>query len=157
MFEKIVIAHDGSAHAERAFGYAVGLARREGAKLVLVHIDEETIGKGGGPMLADEEEIRGELSKLPEELADDGIDATMRATTVRLGGPAPAIVEIANDEGADLIVAGSAGMSALSGVFLGSVTHKLIHLADQPVLIVTPNSKPAGDRTVRMTSSQANA
>jgi nucleotide-binding universal stress UspA family protein len=141
VFKKIALAHDGSVHAERALAYATALAEREEAPLVIVHVDEQVMAKGGGPLLADETEILAEIKRIPERLAKDGVDATVRVATVRTGGPAPAIVKIADEEGADVIVAGSTGLSSLSGLLLGSVTHKLLHLAKQPILVITPESK----------------
>ena len=49
---------------------------------------------------------------------------------------AKGIVQCANDEQADLIVAGSHGRSGLSGLLLGSVSSKLVTLAQVPVLVV---------------------
>jgi nucleotide-binding universal stress UspA family protein len=55
----------------------------------------------------------------------------------------PVIAEIADDAGADLIVAGTRGYGPLAGLLLGSVTHRLLHIAHCPVLVVPPKS--AGD------------
>jgi len=143
MFKKVVLAHDGSPHAERALAYATALAKRDQAPLVIVHVDEEVIAKGGGPLIANEDEVEEAIKKTAEELAGEGLDVTVRVPTIRLGGPAPAIVEVATEEGADVIVVGSTGASSLAGLFLGSVTHKLLHLAKQPILVVTQDSKLA--------------
>jgi len=143
MFKKVVLAHDGSPHAERALAYATALAKRDQAPLVIVHVDEEVIAKGGGPLIANEDEVEEAIKKTAEQLAGEGLDVTVRVPTIRLGGPAPAIVEVATEEGADVIVAGSTGVSSLAGLFLGSVTHKLLHLAKQPILVVTQDSKLA--------------
>jgi nucleotide-binding universal stress UspA family protein len=59
---------------------------------------------------------------------------------VMLGGPAHAIEEIAAEAGADLIVVGMRGHSALAGLLVGSVTQRLLHVARRPVLVV-----PAAD------------
>jgi nucleotide-binding universal stress UspA family protein len=53
-----------------------------------------------------------------------------------LGQEAPAILDVAEDFGADLIVMGSRGLTDLSGLLLVSVAHKVIHLASCPVLAV---------------------
>jgi nucleotide-binding universal stress UspA family protein len=53
-----------------------------------------------------------------------------------LGGPAPAILNIAHEAGADLIVVGTRGRSAVAGLLVGSVAHRLLHLSDLPVLVV---------------------
>jgi nucleotide-binding universal stress UspA family protein len=53
-----------------------------------------------------------------------------------LGGPAPAIEEIADNAGGDLIVMGTRGHSPVAGLLLGSVTQRLLHIARRPVLAV---------------------
>ncbi len=55
---------------------------------------------------------------------------------VMVGGPAHVIAEIADHVSADLIVTGTRGHSPLSGLLLGSVTQRLLHIAKQPVLAV---------------------
>ena len=53
-------------------------------------------------------------------------------------GPSPLfeIVTDAQEHGVDVIVMGSRGPGDLAGLLLGSTAHKVIHLADRPVLIV---------------------
>ena len=57
-----------------------------------------------------------------------------------LGGPGRAIADIADGAGADLIVVGTRGHSSIPGVILGSVAHRLLHIAGRPVLAVPPTS-----------------
>jgi nucleotide-binding universal stress UspA family protein len=61
---------------------------------------------------------------------------------VTAGGAAHAIAEIAKKQGADLIVAGTRGYGPIAGLLLGSVTHRLLHIAHCPILVVP--STPAG-------------
>ena len=59
MFKTILWATDGSETAARALPYALGLAETDKAKLVVVHVREIFVGRGGGyPVLADETELR---------------------------------------------------------------------------------------------------
>lgn len=141
MFKKIVVCLDGSEQAERTLPYAAGLAKRDAAAVVLVHVEEDTIGKGGGPLNANEDEVRAKIADHASSLSDQGMETSVRTASVMLGGPAPSIVKFADEEGADLILVGSRGLSALSGVLLGSVAQRLLHLAKQPVLVVPPDAR----------------
>ena len=137
MFKTIVLATDGSEAADRAAQVAIDLARENGAKLVLAHIDERIVAKGDMPPVhADEEKIKSEIKEKAAALAGDGIDASAEFGTVTLGGPGPGILEIADRDDADVIVAGTRGRSSLTGLLVGSVTHKLLHISKRPVLAV---------------------
>jgi nucleotide-binding universal stress UspA family protein len=61
--------------------------------------------------------------------------------SVILGGPAHAIEEIAEGADADLIVAGTRGHAPVSGLLLGSVTQRLLHIAKRPVLVVPQDTR----------------
>jgi nucleotide-binding universal stress UspA family protein len=54
------------------------------------------------------------------------------------GGAAHAIADAAKEAGADLVVVGTRGQGPLTGLLLGSVTHRLLHVAPCPVLAVPP-------------------
>jgi nucleotide-binding universal stress UspA family protein len=137
MFKTIVLATDGSEGAGRAGQVAVDLAKENGAKLILAHVDERIAAKGDMPsVLPNEEKVRDEVKAQAEALTADGIDASVEFRSVALGGPGPAIIEIADRVGADLIVAGTRGHSSLAGLLVGSVTHRLLHIAKRPVLTV---------------------
>ena len=136
MFKTIVLALDGSETSKRAIPVAVELAKRDGAKLVLAHVDERVVAKGGGDIHFDEQEIQSDVRKLAEELAGDGLETGVEMADVMAGGAGRVIAEIAERVSADLIVTGTRGHSPVGGVLVGSVTQRLLHLAKQPVLVV---------------------
>ena len=138
MFKTIVLALDGSEDAQRAVPMATELARQDGARLVVAHVEQDVAGKGGGPIPATEDEIQAEIRKQAQQLSSDGIETSVEMRNVMLGGPARPIAEIAKEANADLIVVGTRGHSAAAGVLLGSVTQRLLHTAPCPVLVVPP-------------------
>jgi nucleotide-binding universal stress UspA family protein len=140
MFKKIVWATDGSENSERALEYVKSLARESGASVVAAHCEEILVAAGGrgGPSLdPGEGELHAEIARQVEELKAAGVDVTVRrgSAPAGAGGVAHVISEIAKEEGADLIVAGRRGHSAIGGL-LGSVTQRLLGIAECPVLVV---------------------
>jgi nucleotide-binding universal stress UspA family protein len=138
MFKTIVLALDGSEGSARAMSFAVELAKRDGAKLVIAHAEERIVGKGGGDIHADEDQIQAEIRSRAEELSAQGVETSVEMADVMLGGPAHVIAEIADREQADLIVVGTRGHSAVPGLVLGGVTQRLLHIAHRPVLAIPP-------------------
>jgi len=137
MFNTIVLATDGSDAAEKAERVAVELARESKAKLVLAHVDERIAAKGDMPSVTPhEEETKKELTAKVDALSSEGIDTSVEFASVVLGGPGPAILDIADAADADVIVTGTRGRSSLTGLLVGSVTHKLLHISKRPVLAV---------------------
>jgi nucleotide-binding universal stress UspA family protein len=136
MFSRIVCATDGSENANRALDAAKALARENDASLVLVHIVERYATKGGLAVYPDEEQLAAKLEQLTKELCAEGLKATLRI--VDHVGPQPAheIADVAREEGADLLVVGTRGHGALTGLVLGSVALRLLHVAPCPILAV---------------------
>jgi nucleotide-binding universal stress UspA family protein len=140
MFKKIVLALDGSEGSKAAIPVAVELAKRDDAKVVIAHVEQDLAGKGGAPVPITEDEIQAEIRRRAEELSGQGVETSVEMRNIVLGGPAHAIAEIADESNADLIVAGTRGHTAMAGALLGSVTQRLLHVAHQPVLVVpSPN------------------
>jgi nucleotide-binding universal stress UspA family protein len=136
MFRAIIWATDGSSQAEKALPFAKGLAKASGARLIVVHVNEFIAGRGAGPVNFKEDQVQASIGKQVENLKREGFDASLQLAEVMAGGAAHVIAEIASKEGADLIVAGTRGHGTLSGLLLGSVTYRLLHIANCPVLIV---------------------
>ncbi len=146
MSSKIVVGIDGSEGADRALAEATSVAQRDGAAIVLCHVVERIAAKGAmAPLHADEPAVEEKLEGQAADLRGAGIDADVRLEPIVLGGPARSIADLADQTGADLIVVGTRGHSALAGLVLGSVTQKLLHLASCPVLCV-PDRAGGADR-----------
>jgi nucleotide-binding universal stress UspA family protein len=142
MFETIVWATDGSAGADRALPYAKELVAREGANLVVVHVKELMVGRAGGyPVFADDEEAEARIRAQVEKLREEGLDVTLEVPTAAGSQPAHLIAEVAEEVGADAILIGRRGHGPLAGLLLGSIAHRLLHIAPCPVIAVADRDR----------------
>ena len=141
MFKKIIWATDGSEPSDKALPYVKSLAKESGASVTVLHVSEAFAGSraAGLPVFVDEDEMKAKIERQVEELGSDGIEAEANVISGTGAHPAHAIAEAAREGGADLVVAGTRGHTALGGLLLGSVTQRLLHIAPCPVLAV-----PAG-------------
>jgi nucleotide-binding universal stress UspA family protein len=143
MFKTVVWATDGSDTAAKALPYAIALAEGDHSKLVVVHVREIFVGRGGGyPVLADETELRHKIAEQVKVLKKDGLEATFVVRTCTAGHAAHAIADVARELEADLIVVGTHGYGRVAGLLIGSVTQGLLHSGVCPVLAV-PTGTPA--------------
>lgn len=144
MFGSIVVGTDGSDTASKAVEKAVELAAALGARLLVVSAFEPV-----SPT-----RLREEAQNAPADLQwminpREDVDATLRGaaeaaeargvqaeTFARQGDPADAILDVAEEQGADLIVVGNKGMTGAKRFLLGSVPNKVSHHAPCSVLII---------------------
>jgi len=139
MFKTIVWATDGSEGADRALGFAKDLAASGGAKLVAVHVKELMLGRAAGfPVLADKDQLAAKIHQQVEAAREEGFDAIFDLRTGAAGRAAQLIVDAARTAGADVIVVGTRGHSPVTGLLVGSITQRLLHVAPCPVLAVPP-------------------
>jgi nucleotide-binding universal stress UspA family protein len=137
MFEKIVLAVDGSEQSRKAVPLAADLAKKSDAEVIVVHVREHVVDLGG----VWEQESRSRAAAIVDaackELEAAGVTARadVRRSLAGSGRIAQEIIEAADEEDADLIVMGSRGVSDLRGLLLGSVAHKVLQLSSQPVLV----------------------
>jgi nucleotide-binding universal stress UspA family protein len=137
MFEKIVLAVDGSESSRRATDVAMQLAKLSGAEVVVFHARErEMAGRAGVVDLETSTETHKLLDDTVRSLKEVEVSARGEMRNALIGRVPRAIVETAVAEGADVIVIGTRGLSDWGGLFLGSVTHRVIHLAEIPVMVV---------------------
>jgi nucleotide-binding universal stress UspA family protein len=138
MFKKIVWATDGSESAEKALPLARSLAESDEASMIVVYVVEAFAGSraAGLPVYVDQSEVTERVERRIGELEAAGLRVERRIVEELGARPAPVIAEAARETGADLIVVGTRGHSAIGGLLLGSVTQRLLHIAPCPVLVV---------------------
>lgn len=157
MFKTIVWATDGSDAADRALEYAKSIASGKGATLFAVHSNEHFSGgrSTGYPVLADEEDIEKKIRKQVETAQSEGFDASFDLVDGVAGRAAHAIADVAHMVGADVIVVGTRGHAPVTGLLLGSVTQRLLHIAPCPVLAVPPTAVAAEQREPLLAGKEA--
>jgi len=156
VFKTIIWATDGSETADRALPYARGLAEGKDKTLVVVHVKELLVGRGGGyPVYADEDEFVTKIEAQVEEIRQAGVAATLKLATATTHGPAHFVAEAAEEAAADVIVVGTRGHSPISGALLGSVAQHLLHDANCPVLAIPPLKEADVAETERETVEAA--
>jgi nucleotide-binding universal stress UspA family protein len=144
MFRSIVVGTDGSETAGEAVREAIELAKAVGATVDVVSAYEPV----------SQQRLREEARQAPADLQwmvnpREDVDATLREAAERIesagvevqtfareGDPADAILDVAEERGADLIVVGNKGMTGAKRFLLGSVPNKVSHHAPCSVLII---------------------
>jgi nucleotide-binding universal stress UspA family protein len=137
----IVCGIDGSEESRSALRVAAALAERLGLRLVMAHVSADAVFAGGSGPLEPVAMPAPELSRVGERLLDRVADAEQVLFAERRvlhGLPAERLADLADEEGAYLIVVGSRGGGAFKRAFLGSVSSDVIGLARRPVLVVPP-------------------
>jgi nucleotide-binding universal stress UspA family protein len=138
MYGKILVAVDQSPVAGQVLAAARELAQLSGGEVRVLHLREREVMGGRGGVLGYEtgEEARATAGQAVAALAEAGIKVSGEARNTPFGHAAREIIGEARDFGAEVIVMGSRGHGDLAGLVLGSTAHKVIHLADRPVLVV---------------------
>ena len=143
MVETILVPTDGSVHAEKAVAFAADIALKYGAAIILLHVlSDPGSGRVPGEMraLARLEHIRITERDIRQASANEVLrhadtearshGATRIERVIEEGDPTRRILAFAKAREADLIVMGSRGLGDLQGLLLGSVSHKVGHLAE---------------------------
>ncbi len=136
--ERIMVPVDGSDSSRRAAEYAAALAKSIGARVMVLHCRKPL------PVILGEPYFQAAYNKIMEyvrqlmvpylELFEDaGVPCVER---ILEGAAHEMIVEAARTEKSDLIVMGSRGRTDFQGMLLGSVTHRVLHSAPCPVLVI---------------------
>jgi nucleotide-binding universal stress UspA family protein len=144
VFKSIVVGTDGSDTAKQAVQQAVELASAVGASIDLVSAYEPVpqyrlaVERRQAPedlqwAINPREDVDATLESAASVAREAGVEASVYP---RQGDPADAILDVAEEQEADLIVVGNRGMTGAKRFLLGSVPDKVSHHAPCSVLIV---------------------
>jgi nucleotide-binding universal stress UspA family protein len=127
MFKTLVIALDGSRRCDAAVAAVIAQAD-PGARVVAVHVKTHAAEPGLAAVV--QEQI--------DRLTAAGLPVEVDGSTTVMGDEANVIARVARRNEADVIVAATRGYAPLAAVLEGSVSQRLLHLADCPVLVIPP-------------------
>ncbi len=146
MFRNILVAVDGSSHADQALTQAMDLAESEHTRLTLITAATDLSapaylmpGAPIGELIADAHaEAEAILRRARDRVPDD-----LPVTTVLTDQPIRvALIHQIKDGHHDLVVMGSRGRGAVRSTLLGSVSHYVLHHSPVPVLIIHAERTP---------------
>lgn len=140
MFEKILVAHDGSGGAQRAFDAAVELASRLRASLHMIGVEEDLPRYAETTMMEADEEKEAEDTYFGQLAEQAKRRAALHSVSLECsiipGHEVKAIVDFAIQGGFDLLVVGFTGHSAAYEHLWGGTSHNLTRMAPCSVLVV---------------------
>jgi nucleotide-binding universal stress UspA family protein len=145
-FTRILAPTDFSEDSNHALGYAIELAQKFAAEIIVIHVDQPLspviigdlspgLDMGTVNQIAEEQRLGAlkELDKLTGRIRESGLKAR---SLMRVGAPFLEIINAAQSENADLIVMGTHGRSGLAHVLIGSVSERVVNKAPCPVLTI---------------------
>lgn len=150
LIKRILVPLDGSKLGEAAIPYVEQLAKSLDAEIVLFQVGESITVSGGfddgvfyakpTPQDLDKRKAFGiaYLDGVGKPLRKQGLEAS---SVLVMGHAAEQIMNYAEDNAIDLVALSSHGRSGMGRWVFGSVTDKVIHTGDIPVLVVHPNTK----------------
>lgn len=149
MFERILIAADGSKFGEKAAKVGIELAKLSGGKVIIVYVaDIRKYSSSAGLIPPFGGVSPAAIDNVVASIRDAGEKATLQVNELARaagvisermiveGNPPNEILRIAEDKNVDTIVMGSVGKTGLEKFLMGSVAEKVVHNSKLPVLIV---------------------
>ena len=152
MYERILVALDGSEQSCKALDHAAAIAEKLGSELTLLAViprmmtpvfTHEGFGAPSLSTVMETERYKEKMEVLYQNVLADA-EARVRSehpnlnvsTILREGRPSATIVGVAEKEGYDLIVMGSRGIRGIAGWILGSTSRGVVDSCTKPVLII---------------------
>jgi manganese transport protein len=136
VYRKILVPLDHSSRDRAALAHAAAMAQQHRATLHLLHVEEGAISRLYGPMASGAEVQSGEeyFQSIVDALDKQGIPAEF--TILHGQRPKNAIVQVANEQRADLIVMGAHGHRGFQDLIFGNTINGVRHEVKVPVLVV---------------------
>jgi nucleotide-binding universal stress UspA family protein len=138
MFDKIVVAIDGSPSSGAALSVAGRLASKTGSDIDIVHVHEHDMPHSKAVRIADLEthdEAESIVTAAVAQLVTDGVAAHGHVLESTTHDVPQRIMDYAQASGADVIIVGRRRLSSLTSMLIGSVSNQLVHLATVPVIV----------------------
>ncbi len=147
MLKRVLIAYDGSETALKAAKVGIDLAKIYGAEILVVYATDTKILNQMGDVLL----FPGAKEKVKKMMEGQGKEATGKISKlasdaglqcqemIAEGDPSSELLGISEENGADLVVVGSTGKTALGKALLGSVAERMLHHSKVPVMVVPGN------------------
>ncbi len=135
MFERILLAVDTWDQAKGALAATTDLASKSRGEVLIVHVHDTGRVSREAVDLETHDEARLLTAAVFDVLARRGSRAPSGLRVAQSAGVARQILHAARDFGADTIVLGSRSIGGFAGLPLGSVAHRVIQLADCPVVV----------------------
>ncbi|WP_017729273.1 universal stress protein [Halalkalibacterium ligniniphilum] len=137
MFQRILLASDGSEHALRAADKAIELIEGNKGTIDVIYVIDGATSKSDVLYYGNKEEIakkrRKKMKGIEEKLFKNKIEYNVH---ILQGEPGPTIVKFANERDYDCVVIGSRGLNQFQSLVLGSVSHKVAKRVKCPVMII---------------------
>ncbi len=127
---KILVATDGSEHAKKVIKTAIRIAKPTNSRVIVLCVEDWThVERDSGLKTREAVEQAVEVFKK----YNVPVSPLTRKGTKR---PADVIIEVAKEQNVDFIILGSRGLRGIKEVFLGSVSQRVVQLADRNVVVV---------------------
>jgi nucleotide-binding universal stress UspA family protein len=153
VFRDLLVAFDGSSHAQRALAEARDLAQANAGRLTVMTVVPEpstwALSSGYGAAV-NLDALMGEVELEYQTMLDSALDTMaddVPVNKILARGPAgPSIVAEARANDHDLIVMGSRGRGELRSLLLGSVSHHVLQASPVPALVVHVLEDPTDEQ-----------
>ncbi|KAL8563777.1 hypothetical protein ACOMHN_058292 [Nucella lapillus] len=142
----VALAVDDSDHSDFAFNYYYDKIKKDGDKLILIHVAEDPSFLTGAEEKVRQMKVKHtQMSALEKRYTDKLITSRIEcAFRVGVGKPGHVIVRLSREENAELLIVGSRGQSKARELIVGSVSKFVICNSHVPVLICKREDDPVG-------------